>query len=160
MGRSWALASALLLFHPSSQAGASSPLWDQISGEKALAHVQHLVDLGPRPPGSAALEQARLYLEKQLQSWGWKVCAAAGHAEAMALLDTLAQPPDVIVSDYRLGRQPQSGSIGGSALSDDSYRGGRQCRCDHATIVRRQHLRAMDRNTHGSWHTDASGSGQ
>ena len=42
-----------------------------------MAHVRHLVDLGPRPPGSAVLEQARLYLEKQLQSWGWKVTRQA-----------------------------------------------------------------------------------
>ena len=48
-------------------------LWEQVSGEKALAHVQQLVDLGPRPPGSEAIEKSRIYIEKQLQSWGWKV---------------------------------------------------------------------------------------
>ena len=30
-------------------------LWDEVSGDKALAHVQALVDLGPRPPGTEAL---------------------------------------------------------------------------------------------------------
>ena len=57
------------------------PLWEQVSGEKAFAHVQHLVDLGPRPPASEAIEQARLYLEKQLQGWGWKVTRQAFREE-------------------------------------------------------------------------------
>lgn len=51
----------------------TSRLWEQVSGEKALEHVQRLVDLGPRPPGSEAIEKARVYLEEQLQSTGWKV---------------------------------------------------------------------------------------
>src|SRR5438309_11042708 len=28
-------------------------IWEELSGEKALAHVQRLVDLGPHPGGSA-----------------------------------------------------------------------------------------------------------
>src|SRR5881397_2192360 len=48
------------------------PLWENFSGEKALAHVQHLVDLGPRPAGSEALERSRTYLEAQLKAYGWK----------------------------------------------------------------------------------------
>ncbi|HEY2125479.1 MAG TPA: M28 family peptidase [Chthoniobacterales bacterium] len=55
----------------------TSRLWEQVSGEKALAHVQRLVDLGPRPPGSAAIEKARVYLEEQLQGAGWKVARQA-----------------------------------------------------------------------------------
>lgn len=51
----------------------SADLWENVSGEKALAHVQHLVDLGPRPSGSEAIEKSRLYLEKELQESGWKV---------------------------------------------------------------------------------------
>jgi len=50
---------------------ADQKLWDEVSGEKALAHVQKLVDLGPRPPGSAALQQSREYIEKQLRDVGW-----------------------------------------------------------------------------------------
>jgi Zn-dependent M28 family amino/carboxypeptidase len=52
---------------------AAPKLWEQVSGDKALAHVRQLVDLGPRPAGSDALEKSRLYLEKQLQATGWKV---------------------------------------------------------------------------------------
>jgi hypothetical protein len=48
-------------------------IWEDFSGEKALAHVQAMVDLGPRPPGSDAIEKTRAYLVKQLESAGWKV---------------------------------------------------------------------------------------
>ena len=48
-------------------------LWDKVSGEKALAHVQKLVDFGPRPPGSDALEKSRSYIEQQLRDAGWEV---------------------------------------------------------------------------------------
>jgi glutaminyl-peptide cyclotransferase len=47
--------------------------WEEFSGEKALAHIQHLVDLGPRPSGSDALEKSRDYIIAQLTSFGWKV---------------------------------------------------------------------------------------
>jgi glutaminyl-peptide cyclotransferase len=49
----------------------SAPLWENFSGEKAFAHVRHLVDLGPRPAGSEALEKSRLYIIEQLKSAGW-----------------------------------------------------------------------------------------
>ena len=55
---------------------AKSParkIWTEFSGDKALAHVQALVDLGPRPPGSDALVRARAYIEEQLESSGWIV---------------------------------------------------------------------------------------
>lgn len=48
-------------------------IWEDFSGEKALAHVQAMVDLGPRPPGSEAIEKTRTYLIKQLEDAGWKV---------------------------------------------------------------------------------------
>jgi glutaminyl-peptide cyclotransferase len=51
----------------------AAPLWENLSGEKAFAHVQHLVDLGPRPAGSEALEKSRLYIIEQLKSAGWTV---------------------------------------------------------------------------------------
>jgi Zn-dependent M28 family amino/carboxypeptidase len=62
----------LLLLQTQGWAGPAQ-LWEQLSGQKALEHVQHLVDLGPRTPGSEALEKSRVYIEGQLQSWGWKV---------------------------------------------------------------------------------------
>ena len=51
----------------------SAPLWENFSGEQAFAHVQHLVELGPRPAGSEALEKSRLYIIEQLKSAGWTV---------------------------------------------------------------------------------------
>jgi hypothetical protein len=52
-------------------------LWEEFSGEKALAHVQRLVDLGPRPPGSDALEKSRDYIDNQLRLAGWQVTRQA-----------------------------------------------------------------------------------
>ena len=48
-------------------------IWEDFSGEKALAHVQAMVDFGPRPPGGQAIEKTRTYLTKQLEAAGWKV---------------------------------------------------------------------------------------
>ncbi|HMG05603.1 MAG TPA: M28 family peptidase [Chthoniobacterales bacterium] len=48
-------------------------IWEEFSGEKALAHVQAMVDFGPRPPGTEAIEKTRAYLNQQLELFGWKV---------------------------------------------------------------------------------------
>ena len=57
---------------------ASQPrIWEEFSGEKALAHVQRLVDFGPRPPGSDAIEKSRDYIENQLRLSGWQVTRQA-----------------------------------------------------------------------------------
>jgi glutaminyl-peptide cyclotransferase len=52
-------------------------IWEEFSGEKALAHVQRLVDLGPRPAGSDAIEKAREYIEAQLRHSDWQVTRQA-----------------------------------------------------------------------------------
>ena len=67
-----AIGFAALAFLQSRSFGAT-PLWENFSGEKAFAHVQHLVDLGPRPAGSEALEKSRLYIIEQLKSASWTV---------------------------------------------------------------------------------------
>ena len=56
---------------------AGNKLWEQFSGENALRHVQQLVDFGPRPPASEAIEKSREYLTKQLQGFGWRVTPQA-----------------------------------------------------------------------------------
>jgi glutaminyl-peptide cyclotransferase len=48
-------------------------IWEDFSGENALAHVQAMVDFGPRPPGTEAIEKTRAYLIRQLELSGWKV---------------------------------------------------------------------------------------
>lgn len=52
---------------------SAANLSDEVSGERALQHVKYLVDLGPRPVASAALEKSRVYIEKELRANGWEV---------------------------------------------------------------------------------------
>jgi glutaminyl-peptide cyclotransferase len=60
-------------------AGAETPaakptkVWEEFSGEKAFAHVEHLVGFGPHPAASEAIEKCRAYIEKQLTLAGWTV---------------------------------------------------------------------------------------
>src|SRR5437899_12705466 len=56
---------------------APANIWEEFSGEKGFAHVQRLVDFGPRPAGSKALEKSRDYIEDQLRRSGWQVTRQA-----------------------------------------------------------------------------------
>src|SRR5436190_14302597 len=74
----FALASSVSVFlaltlGADSQRASQPRIWEEFSGEKALAHVQRLVDLGPRPPGSEAIEKSRDYIENQRRLVGWQV---------------------------------------------------------------------------------------
>src|SRR5256886_2809126 len=71
----------LLLFVPSWTMGDPAKIWEEFSGEKAFAQVQRLVDFGPRPAGSKALEKSRDYIEGQLQASGWQVTRKAFSAD-------------------------------------------------------------------------------
>jgi glutaminyl-peptide cyclotransferase len=74
------LAAILLLmsFLQINPSGAAEiKIWEKFSGKKALAHVQRLVDLGPHPGGSEAIEKARDYIEEQLRHSGWQVTRQA-----------------------------------------------------------------------------------
>jgi len=62
---------------PETSPGAQTKIWEEFSGEKALAHVQRLVDFGPRPSGSEALEKSRHYIEDQLRHSSWQVTRQA-----------------------------------------------------------------------------------
>ena len=42
-------------------------------GDRAFAHVSKMVEIGPRPAGSAELAKARQYIISELQSYGLKV---------------------------------------------------------------------------------------
>ncbi len=48
---------------------------DDFSGERAFRDLEELVKLGPRPPGSEALEEARKYITRQLSAAGAEVQA-------------------------------------------------------------------------------------
>src|SRR4029434_7741570 len=69
-----ALASA---FCAESPRAAQAKIWEEFSGEKAVAHVQRLVDFGTRPPESEAIEKSRDYIENQLRLSGWQVTRQA-----------------------------------------------------------------------------------
>jgi glutaminyl-peptide cyclotransferase len=70
----FALASTIC---PDTSAAAQTKIWEELSGEKALAHVRRLVDFGPRPSGSEAIEKSRHYIEDQLRRFGWQVTRQA-----------------------------------------------------------------------------------
>jgi len=85
-------------------------IWDEFSGENALRHVQQLVDFGPRPPGSEALERSRVYITEQLERAGWKVTRQSftdptprGPMTFVNLVATFAashQPPSFILGSH------------------------------------------------------------
>jgi Zn-dependent M28 family amino/carboxypeptidase len=52
---------------------ADQKLWEQFSGEKCFAEVKQLVQFGPRPPASDAIEKSRDYINAQLKRAGWQV---------------------------------------------------------------------------------------
>lgn len=54
-------------------APAEEKIWREFSGDKAFAHVQRLVDFGPRPPASEGIEKSRAYIDEQLRQAGWLV---------------------------------------------------------------------------------------
>jgi glutaminyl-peptide cyclotransferase len=62
-----------LILATSCAKAAPAKSWTQFSGDKALAHVQRLVDLGPRTPQSEAIEKSRAYIKRELNSSGWRV---------------------------------------------------------------------------------------
>src|SRR5437868_13257565 len=69
---------ALVLIVCAGQSRAVEPrAWEEFSGDKAFAHVQRVVDFGPRPAGSKALEKSRDYIEDQLRRSGWQVTRQA-----------------------------------------------------------------------------------
>jgi glutaminyl-peptide cyclotransferase len=75
-------------------------IWEDFSGDKALAHVQAMVDLGPRPPATDAIEKTRTYLTKQLEGAGWKVERQSfsdntprGTVQFVNLIATFGSPP-------------------------------------------------------------------
>src|SRR5437899_7891755 len=56
---------------------APANIWEEFSGEKGFAHIQRLIDFGPRPPGSKAIEKSREYIEDQLRRSAWQVTRQA-----------------------------------------------------------------------------------
>jgi Peptidase family M28 len=98
-----ALQIALILFsvligHASSLGAAPPKICDEFSGEKAFAHVQRLVDFGPRPAGSKSVEKSREYIENELRRSGWQVTRQAFSDDTprgkIQFVNLVAQFPD------------------------------------------------------------------
>ncbi|MFL6531016.1 MAG: M28 family peptidase [Chthoniobacterales bacterium] len=104
------IAVAFLLVACSGKTQNARPIWDEFSGENALKHVQALVDCGPRPPATEAIEKARGYITKQLEGFGWKVTpqpfsdsTPQGEIKFINLIATFgekAQPSFILCSHY------------------------------------------------------------
>lgn len=63
----------------------------EFDGEKAYAHVQAQVALGPRPVGSAALLQTAAYIESSLASVGWRPTRVMGEFRGVPIVNILAE---------------------------------------------------------------------
>lgn len=63
----------------------------EFDGEKACAHVQAQVALGPRPVGSAALLQTAAYIESSLASVGWRPTRVMGEFRGVPIVNILAE---------------------------------------------------------------------
>ena len=50
---------------------ADKAVYHNFNSELAFAHLKKLVEFGPRPAGSEALEASRKYLEDELAKHGW-----------------------------------------------------------------------------------------
>ena len=53
--------------------GGVADIWNLYDGDRGFADVKALVDIGPRPSGSAAVEKAREYIIDQVQKAGWTI---------------------------------------------------------------------------------------
>src|SRR5262245_14810378 len=64
---------AAVVIYGYGQRGATvSPRTSPFNDERAAADLKTLVDFGPRPAGSAAIEKARAYIVAELQKAGLK----------------------------------------------------------------------------------------
>jgi glutaminyl-peptide cyclotransferase len=94
---------AVLLLGAAAALGAAS-----FDGRRALRDVERLVGFGPRPPGSAALAQARAYIVGELRHAGWRVREEAFTAQTpngpIRMVNLIAEWP---------GRRPEIVAIGG-----------------------------------------------
>jgi glutaminyl-peptide cyclotransferase len=83
---------------PGTSPAVQTKIWEELSGEKAFAHVQRLVDFGPRPAGSEAIEKSRRYIEDQLRRFGWQITRQAFSDETprgkVQFVNLIAQFPD------------------------------------------------------------------
>lgn len=63
---------------------------EAFDGERALAMVAEQVDFGPRPPGSEALDQTRLWIESELEAAGWGPSRQSFDYQGVTLVNLVA----------------------------------------------------------------------
>jgi hypothetical protein len=84
--------------NPTQPHGVAKPF----SGERAFEHVRRLVDFGPRPAGSKALERARRYILEQLPTGArreeWTADTPAGRVKMVNIvLDVPGETAETII---------------------------------------------------------------
>jgi len=93
---------------------AAAPTRPAFDGERAFAHVRKMVEMGPRPAGSAELARTREYLISELQTAGLKLTSdqftaqtPAGAREMVNVTAELAgESPDVIIISSHYDTKP------------------------------------------------------
>lgn len=108
-GRLFAAALSALLCGCTHSAVDSAQLAREVNGERAFADVQALVNFGPRPPGSDALERSRGYITRELERAGWTIARQTftettphGAMQFVNLIATFGKDaaPEVIIGSH------------------------------------------------------------
>jgi len=63
----------LVACHSGTDATPVPNIWTLYNGDRAFADVKALVDMGPRPAGSAQLDKARQYIIDKMEKAGWNI---------------------------------------------------------------------------------------
>jgi Zn-dependent M28 family amino/carboxypeptidase len=87
---------------------------------RAQEHLKRLVEIGPRPPGSAAIKKTQEYIIGELRSYGLKVTEDSFDAETtrgrVAMKNIIAeiagQRNDIVIVAGHYDTKPQAGFIG------------------------------------------------
>jgi glutaminyl-peptide cyclotransferase len=102
-----AVSACFVVGFPASLTAQAAPT--KFESSRAWEHLRQMVGIGPRPSGSAALEQTRKYITTQLQSFGvavaeqtWDDQTPAGRTHMVNLIATIpgARPDRVLFTGH------------------------------------------------------------
>lgn len=106
---------------PPAQTAPAAPAQSAVAvdGNRAFAHVKAMVDLGPRPAGSEALQRTRDYIKQQMSAIGLTVQEQAftaqtpvGPVKMVNLMVTLpGKRPDRIIIGSHYDTKPEKGFV-------------------------------------------------
>src|SRR5215510_11968165 len=98
-----ALLAMFAAFAPTAQARSKAPAQSEsFDAQKAYNHAAHLVEFGPRPPGSDAIHKAQQYIAAQLKQAGCQVSEREFHAPTPA--GNIAMKNIVAIAPGKSGR--------------------------------------------------------